>query len=116
MAKSRKGESEFLTLPNWGQPAKGDKSDRKYWPSRIARGLEWGCQLHHGEKLSRELKKQQSAVLSYQEMADVYMNREDRLKPLKKAKDCRADDDDTFLPRKYLHDYPYFCFAVVNCI
>jgi hypothetical protein len=35
-------KSEFLTLSNWDQPAKGDNPDRKHWSSRIAGGWAWG--------------------------------------------------------------------------
>jgi hypothetical protein len=42
---------EFLTLPNWDQPAKEDNpDDRKYWSSKIA-----------AKNMSRKLKKQQPA-------------------------------------------------------
>jgi hypothetical protein len=33
-----RAKSEFLTLPNWDQPAKGDNTGRKHWSSRIAGG------------------------------------------------------------------------------
>jgi hypothetical protein len=36
-----RAKSEFLTLSNWDQPAKGDNPDRKHWSSRIAGG--WAC-------------------------------------------------------------------------
>jgi hypothetical protein len=57
-----RAKSEFLTLPNWDQPAKGDYPDRKHWPSRIVGGWAWSLQPHPGRKLlSRKLKKQQLA-------------------------------------------------------
>jgi hypothetical protein len=45
-----RAESEFLTRPDWDQPAKGGNPDRKHWSSRIARGWAWGWQLHPRKK------------------------------------------------------------------
>jgi hypothetical protein len=45
-----RAKSEFLTLPNWDQPAKGDN---KHWSSRTARGWASGWQPQPEKKVTK---------------------------------------------------------------
>jgi hypothetical protein len=55
-----RAKSEFLTLSNWDQPAKGDNPGRKHWSSRIVGGWAWGWQPHTGKKKCHEIGRSKS--------------------------------------------------------
>lgn len=84
-----RAKSEFLTLPDWQQPA-----TRKYWPSRIAGGCAWGWQLHPGEKKGNKIWRSKTRSAGRITLRRDGNNTGWSLwRSPRPTQDCRANDD-----------------------